>query len=239
MHENHYVHPSSHVIARLIESVCNCAGIKKVRRIVFNRLPFLKMRSDVKDIVYLNWLVDRTEVAKLIPNNVSVIEINGKTLISVLTYKHGKFRPSIFNVIRFAFPSPFQTNGRLYVSSLNNEATAKTVLFIKNIMSSTLYTIGTRVFSDAMQTHLANTFTHKIENNTVKTMITQGKGSSPELTCDMLIAHDFNIPIELSRYFGSDEEVIKFICFQDYALNVGSDFNGLCKAEINLPIDTS
>jgi len=239
MNEHHYIHPTNNVSSWLIEPPCNSSAIKKIRRIVFNVLPFVKMKSEVKGVVYVNWLVDTHLAAQFVPDNVSLIDINGKTLLSVLTYQHGNFRPSIFSFIHFIFPSPFQSNWRFYTSSLNNTATSNTVLFIKNIMSSTIFTISTRLFSDAMQTHLANKFTHKIENNQTNTLITQGSGSSPSFMCNAKFSDELNIPSELSEHFGGDNQAIKYLCLQDFALSEGEDFSGLCKAEINLPINTT
>ena len=239
MNENHYIHPANSAVSWLIELLCNSAAIKKIRRAVFSSLPFLKMKSEVKGVVYVNWLVDTHMAARFVPNNISLIDINGKTLLSVLTYQHGNFRPSIFNFIYFVFPSPFQSNWRFYASSLNDAATSNTVLFIKNIMSSTLFTISTRLFSDAMQTHLSNEFTHAVENNQTNTLITQGSGSSPDFMCNTQFSDDFKIPSELSEYFGGDKQAIKYLCLQDFAFSEGEDFNGVCKAEIKLPIDTS
>lgn len=239
MNEHHYIHPSNNVASWLIEPLCNSAAIKKIRRTVFNVLPFLKMKSEVKGIVYVNWLVDTHVATQFVPSNVSLIDINGKTLLSVLTYKHGNFRPSIFSFIHFIFPSPFQSNWRFYASSLNDTTTSNTVLFIKNIMSSTLFTISTRLFSDAMQTHLASKFTHKIGKNQTNTLITQGSGSSPSFMCNTQFSDNFKIPSELSEHFGGDNQAIKYLCLQDFALSEGEDFNGVCKAEINLPINTT
>jgi hypothetical protein len=237
MNQHHYIHPSSSAAAMLIEKLCNSVTIKILRRAIFKYLPFLKMKSEVEGVVYVNWLIDTGAITQFVPNNVSLIDIDGKTILSVLTYKHGNFRPSILSFIRFIFPSPFQSNWRLYVSSLNNKTTSNTVLFIKNIMSSTLYTVGTRLFSDSMQTHLAKIFIHQIKNNKTKTQITKGTGSSPDFICNTEFSDTLNIPSKLAKHFGSDNQVIKYLCLQKYALNEGNDFKGICKAKIDLPID--
>jgi len=69
-------------------------------------------------------------------------------------------------------------------------------------------------------------------------MITSGTGSSPNFVGNTQFSDNFKTPSELTDYFGDTSQVINYLCLQDFALSQGDDFNGICKAEIKLPIDT-
>ena len=237
MINNTYKHETQGLFGKIYTSLCNSTLIRKIRRHLFNLIPFVKLESDVESVVYLNWLVDTDKVTHLASNGVELLDLNGKTLLTILTYQHGNFRPSLFNFLKFLFPSPKQSNWRLYIKSVNDAEASGAVLFIKNIMDSLVFTLGTRLSSDVMLTHYTNHFQHRIADDRIETKIAPSAGSSPALFSDVSLAKDFNFPNELIAQFKSDEEVLKFICLQHSAYSEGADFDGLCKADIDLPID--
>ena len=239
MNENSYIHPKKGLLTLLTEAICNSNRLRAIRRRLFGFIPFLKLESSVVDIVYCNWLVDLDKVDHLCPDQASLININGKTILSILTYKHGNLRPSILNSIKVLFPSPMQSNWRFYLSGLNGDKSSGSVLFIKNIMSNLLFTIGTRISSDAMLTHYPATFKHGSESGRFITEITPGLGSSPDLLMESVQGDQLELPNELIEYFKSEEAVLEYLCMQEVAYTEASDVKGLCKAEIELPINTN
>jgi len=191
----------------------------------------------VKNVVYLNWLVDIDKIHSLVPEGVRVVDINGKTIFSILTYQHGHFRPVFADIFKFAFPSPLQSNWRLYIDSVKRTKVERTVLFIKNILNNKVFTLGTRLSSDAMLTHYTDEFIHCENGRTFTTEITPKLGSSPDLKCNLQHSETLNIPQELVDYFGSQQASLNYLCLQDYSITESPDVKGLCKAEIELPID--
>lgn len=76
------------------------------------RLPFLTLHSDVRDVVYVSWLVDAAAAQKLVPAGVTLWQRDGKTPFTVLTYRHGHFGPALPGPLRKLLPSPLQSNWR-------------------------------------------------------------------------------------------------------------------------------
>ena len=239
MDDNTYRHPKKGFLTLLIEAICNSNGLRAIRRVLFSFIPFIKLESSVVNIVYCNWLVDIDKVNHLFPDQASLININGKTVLSVLTYKHENFRPSILNPIKALFPSPLQSNWRLYVSSFNGKNSKGAVFFIKNIMNNLLFTVGTRFSSDAMLTHYPKAFKHGSESEKFITEISPGLGSSPDLLMEATQANQLELPDELIEHFKSQDAALEYLCIQEIAYTEATDVKGLCKAEIELPIDTN
>jgi uncharacterized protein YqjF (DUF2071 family) len=162
MEPAYFVSPRKGFLGWLQNSLANMQLPKQVRRTISARLPFPTLESDVSNIVYANWNVPLAAVDHLIPPGVKVIDVDGKTILTILTYAHGHFGPSAAGPLRRLFPSPLQSNWRLYVQSVAGKKPAKpTVLFLANIFDSDLYAIGTRIFSDVMHAHRAMDFNHQ------------------------------------------------------------------------------
>lgn len=234
--KNQYIHPRNSFLSKPFNWLCNQTTIRRTRRAIFSRLPFLRLESDVTDIVYVNWLVDIEKVKALSPPQVELVEINGKTVFSILTYQHGHFRPRLINVLKRLFPSPIQSNWRLYVASINGKQVTRAVLFIKNMMNSMLFTLGTRLSSDAMFTHYPLNFRHDKSGHHYTTTIETGMSSSPDLQFSGEIADELELPSELVHFFGSTAKTLEFLCLQDVAYTDVSDTSGICEATISLPI---
>lgn len=234
-----YVHPKRSILNKPLVWLCNNAKIRNIRRAIVSRLPYLRLESEVKDIVYINWLIDYDTAKALCSPSTALININGKTLLTALTYRHGHFRPSVFNGIKRLFPSPLQSNWRFYLRSVEDKPVDNAVLFIKNMMNSLLFTVGTRLSSDAMFTHYPLVFTHTKTDNRYTTRIDAGLSNSPDLHSVCRTANELTIPQDLLDYFGSSSTVLAYLCLQDTAYTEVAELNGLCKADISLPIDTN
>jgi len=200
-------------------------------------LPFPVLESDVRNIIYANWIVPLTTVEYLIPPGVEVVEIEGETILTVLTYSHGHFGPSIAGIFRRFFPSPLQSNWRLYVKAIAGTApTSPTVLFLANIFDSGLYAVGTRVFSDVMLSHRAMQFEHRRTGNAWITRVS-GNGSAPSWEMRTLETVEAGLPSAFAAFFLDYTEALRSLCLQDAAIAPIPDIKKLAISEIELPID--
>ena len=118
MHNNAFVYPGNGLVGGLINRLVASRILLRTRRALLSRLPFLKLASDVTDVVYCTWIVDVAAVAHLVPPRVTLAQRDGKTLFTVLTYARHHFGPALAGPLRRLFPSPLQSNWRLYVESL-------------------------------------------------------------------------------------------------------------------------
>lgn len=240
MENNRFIYPRSGPFGKLLNLIANSAFIASVRRAMLSRLPFLKLESDVVNIVYLNWVIPKSLAMAQVPAGVELAEKEGKTIFTVLTYVHGHFGPVGLGPLRKAMPSPLQSNWRLYVSSFAGQGPCKaTVLFIKNIFNNPLYALGSRLFSDALPSHVAASFQHEHEESKYITDIRSGIGSSPELSAAVVATDQRQLPPEFRPFFNSWQEAILNLCQQESAICKVEGAGYLAQAGIELPIDLS
>ena len=109
---NLFRHPGTGLLARICNWLANCQPVLGLRRAILSRLPFVRLESDVVEVVYLNWLVPSALAAPHVPPGVTLHERNGQTILTVLTYRHGHFGPAMLGPLRKLFPSPLQGNWR-------------------------------------------------------------------------------------------------------------------------------
>lgn len=238
MNDNRYLHPRPGVAGRLLGAIANSRLLLGIRRRLMSVLPFLKLQSDVRDVVYLTWLVSPDSVKHLVPPGVTLWQRNGLTPLTILTYAHGHFGPAGIGALRSVFPSPLQSNWRLYLEPLPQARPGqRVVLFIKNLMSSTTYAIGTRLFSDALPTHLPLRFSHVRHGPLQVTHIDGGTGSAPSLRSTVEVVAAKQLPADFQPLFAGWDEAIDFLCLQDGAVAAVDGIDRLAFAEIELPID--
>lgn len=231
LHSNIYRHPSAGLTGRVVAWLVNSRRLAALRHAVMSRIGFLKMESDVTDVVYLTWLVDARAAQAFVDPGVRLWERDGKTLFTALTYKHGHFGPAFLGRLRGIFPSPMQSNWRLYLDDSGS------VYFLKNIMSSLPYVFGTRMFSDIMQTHLAAKFKHDGGGQRFELDIQSGGGSSPALSCKTSAAKAKALTPPFRAVFDSWDAAVAYIACQDKAIARAERFERTVISEISLPID--
>lgn len=235
---NAYRHPRAGWPASLLERLANSPAFARARQALMARLPFIVLRSAVRDVVYLTWLVDADAAQALAPPGTRLWRRAGTTPLTVLTYRHGHFGPAFLGPFRRLFPSPLQSNWRLYLErSPEAETGPATVLFLKNIMDSAPHALGTRLFSDVLQTHLAARFIHRRDGDLFSTQIEAGAGSAPALRCAARIAADKRLPAPFAPLFADWDDAVDYLCSQDAAVAPAAWCDKLAVADISLPID--
>src|SRR5689334_22130908 len=124
-------------------------------RTLSEHLPVLAFRSDIRHVLYTNYLVPAAKVASLVPQGLTLQRIGrdgGYALLSILTYRHGHFGPRIAGPLRRLFPSPIQSNWRLYVS--DPQTGQRGVYFLTNAVSGLPQALGARFLSEGMPMHV-------------------------------------------------------------------------------------
>jgi len=232
-----YRHPRPGMAGRAFASLLNAASLARLRHAMLSRLPFPVMASDVSDVVYLSWLVDAGAARALLPPGLRLWERGGKTPLTVLTYRHGHFGPAWTGPLRRLFPSPLQSNWRLYLDDpLPPGAPPRTVYFLDNLMDSGLCVAATRLFSDVMQTHWPARFSHGRRDGRFETRIEPGQGSAPQLASVLAPAPAAALPAPFGEMFGSWDEAVAMLACQDAAVAWSARMQRLVLAQIDLPI---
>lgn len=238
MQDNTYRHPRAGGPGRLFAALANCAHFAKLRQAVMSRLPFLTLHSDVRDVVYVSWLVDAAAAQILLPPDVALWQRDGKTPFTVLTYRHGHFGPALPGPLRRLMPSPLQSNWRLYLDHTPAGAPdVPCVYFLKNIMDSLPHALGTRLFSDILPTHLAAGMTLEVGATQARCSIASGAGSAPALDVQADITAEHGLDAEWQQLFGSWRDAVAFLACQDAAIASVPRNGKLVFGEIDLPVD--
>lgn len=232
--DHRYRHPRATAWGGLLERVFACAWLLRARRWLFRRLPFVRLASDVRDVVYLNWVVPASRVAHLVPSGLQLWQCDGSTVLTVLTYQHGHFGPVLPAWLRRRLPSPLQSNWRLY---LEDGARPGGVLFVSNVMDSLPYVAGARLCSDALPTHLADAFQHEHRDDVYATRISSGTGSAPDLYYRALRAKGGSLPADFQRIFADWRAAVATLALREHAIAEFVVGRGLAMAGIDLPVD--
>ena len=205
-----------------------------------SRLPFLKLSSEVEDIVYMTWMVPVQACAPFLPAGTPLMQHHGLTPFTILSYRHQHFGPALLGPWRRCCPSPLQSNWRLYLASSSGlPASGQTVFFLKNIMDSLPYTLATRLFSDALPTHLPQHFSHQREPARIVTSIQSGSGSAPLLDADISLSADKELNPVFASVWGSWHEAVRWITQQEAAISYLPQEHLLAYAEIELGIESA
>lgn len=225
-----FKYPKNSFLSVIIERLLNGG------RPLQNLFSKAKLTSDIKNVVYLNWMVPYEKVEHLIPEGLHVEVYDGKVLLTILNYNHGNFRPKSLDPIKFIFGSPNQSNWRLYLKSEYRENKTSDVLFLTNVLSSFFYTFGSRFFSQILKAHWSKYFHHKKNGIHYHTKIHGERSNAPNLEVNLTEKENWQIPED---FYGISKDVntlLKTICYQDTAFTkVNNDV--LVKAKIRLNFD--
>ncbi|MBH9552020.1 DUF2071 domain-containing protein [Inhella gelatinilytica] len=238
MDPNRYRHPFQGPLACVADAAANSVRWARLRRLVFGRLPFPVLASDVTDVVYVTWLVDVTQVRSFVPPEAVLWEREGLTPFTVLTYRHGHFGPRALGPLRWLCPSPQQSNWRLYLEApLPGAPKSPTVVFVKNILDSTIYALGTRLFSDALPSHRAAAISLTDQEQVIGLRIDPGTGSAPSLAAQFDRHAAPELPDTFRPFANSWEQAIERLATQEAAVAPVPSIQRTAVATIDLPVD--
>ena len=223
--------PGSEVAGRMLSP-----GLRDLVRCLPERLRFCVLASDVTDVVYLNWMVPVERVAHLVPPPLELEVRDGMTCVSVLTYRHGHFGPRFLGSWRRFFPSPSQSNWRLYLKNKDQEPA---VYFLKAVQSNGLVVAAARVLCDGLPSHLPEAFRHERVDGDLVTTIVSGKGRAPDLYSRVRPSEFLELPIDWKSQFDSTDQAVRYLVAQSKAVRPLPHLGKICDCYISIPIDPS
>ncbi|MGE8764433.1 hypothetical protein ACO2KY_03370, partial [Leptospira interrogans] len=95
-YENQFIHNNQNLIARALNVFLNNILFIKIKRIIFYPFTKIHLKSDIKNVVFMNWMVPIKKVEHLIPEHVKIRIYDDQVLFTIIIYEHGNFRPVIF-----------------------------------------------------------------------------------------------------------------------------------------------
>lgn len=237
MHKHRFKAPLQNYFFRILTTILSCHRLLKLRRYIMRYLPFLKLKSEVHNVVYLSWLVDVDQLKNHFPKHVPLWEKNGKTIFTILSYQHQHFGFAFFHWLRSLFPSPKQSNWRFYLDSNTHP---QTVIFEQVLMDQWLYILAGRLFSDVMPAQFCKIFQHNKEdlnsNTPIHTKIFLDQNY--HLESKIHITEEKRLPNDWTSLFPTWDSAINFLVEQNFAWSEWVDqANHFSQGEIHMPID--
>lgn len=242
---NHlYTHPYKGPLGNGLAKLLNSRRFATYRRAVMSRLPFMTLDSDAVDVVYMTWLVDETLAAPFAPPGARLWSYQGRTPLTVLTYRHGHFGPRWMGPLRRFMPSPLQSNWRLYLAEpLSDAPPIPTVAFVYNVMDSLAHVAGTRLFSDALPSHWPARFDFRVTPDEAIVNIAPGDGSAPRMAARAARAGDAVLSPPWSGMFNGWSDAVVRLASQHAAVVEVPTAEGApgrsALATIDLPVDVA
>lgn len=149
---------------------------------ILEPLPEVTMRSDITDVVYVNYLVPAEAAAALCPAGLELQRLGPKgqyALFTFLTYRHGHFGFAFLGPLRRWLPSPVQTNWRIHVRDPRTKHEG--IYFVTNAMTSTVPALAARLTTEGMPMHvLARGAVRRDDDGGVSVTLDPGQGSAPD-----------------------------------------------------------
>lgn len=235
MNRHNIKNQDSNFILSLIGLFAERPLLLKLRRILMGFIPFLQLQSQVKNIVYLSWLVDIDQVRSRYPQPIQLWEKQGKTIFTILTYQHEHFGFSFLGPLRKLMPSPKQSNWRFYIAPTQQD---KTVIFEQVVIDQQLYVLSGRLASDAMPAQYAKKFVHQVSEQLIQTELELDPVY--QLSSAVQINTDPRLPEAWQNLFSSWDEAIQYLAEQDHAWVEWVDQpEKLSQGDIEMPFDFS
>jgi hypothetical protein len=218
---------------RWVANVVNEPGLRDLCR----SLPFFPMRSDVRDVVYLNWMVPIDRVAEWLPDPLKLKRFGDFTPVTVLTYTHGWFGPSWLGSLRRFFPSPHQSNWRLYLDTGHDSSGS--IYFFQAVIGSPVMAVVARLLSDALPVHLPATMIHERSGAALRSRFTPGQGSAPDLDVVVCVNQTPALPAVFADHFDGFAHAVRYLVDQNGAAAILSRLGSTVYNAIEIPIDIS
>lgn len=207
-------------------------------------LPVLAFRSDIRDVIYTNYLVPAERVAPLVPPGLELQRLGADgqyALFSILSYRHGHFGPRIAGPLRRLFPSPVQSNWRLYVA--DPQTGRRGVYFLTTAITGLPQALGARFLAEGMPMHVpARGDLRQMPDGVWLLLLDPGSGTSPDLAALLHASEPGEGRPEDGPWaaaFASYAEMLAYAVPQDRALTVQPWHAWVTRQEIQLDIPLS
>jgi hypothetical protein len=201
-------------------------------------VPVVAFLSDIRDVIYVNYIVAAERVERLVPAGLELQRLGPDdryALLSFLTYRHGHFGPRCFGPVRHLMPSPLQTNWRIYVR--DPRTSREGVYFLTTATDNVLVALGARLLAEAMPMHLLRrTDVRPGPDDTYHLWLDAGSGTAP--IAEALLQRAEGTPSDgpWRVSFASYRDLLAYCVPQDRALSVQPWYRRVTRQEIELGI---
>ncbi|HKP60377.1 MAG TPA: DUF2071 domain-containing protein [Polyangiales bacterium] len=213
------------------DSLARSVGLRDLLR----GMPFPRLQSDIRDVLYLNWLVPAGALQALVPGGLRIQRHGDSALLSALVYRHGNFGPRLLGPLRKLMPSPVQCNLRVYL-----ESPPQHVVFVANSIDSSMYVLGSRLLSDGLPAQRAERGVARGSGAQLEFALEPAEGWSLGLHARAELDDQRNLPADFALAFGDWQNVVQYIVPQNTAVRYLPSIERLCASQIivDVPADS-
>jgi hypothetical protein len=213
------------------------ANSRFVRRLC-SLLPVLDFRSDITDVVYVNYLLPAEELLLLVPDGLTLQRLgpgDRYAMFTFLTYRHGHFGPGRLGPLRRVFPSPVQSNWRVYV---RDERTGQAgIYFVTNAVTTGLHALGARLMAEGMPMHLlARGEVSRTAEGALRVVLDPGQGSAPDAELELQPTAERTLAGAFAECFADYQAMLAYAVPQDRAMSTLPAEGETVRQEIDLGI---
>lgn len=171
-------HPGRGLFARMLDVLAN----SRLARELIGRVPSVNMRSEISDVIYVNYLVPAERLLPLVPVGLELQRVGPGAryaLFTFLTYQHHDFGFAFLGKLRRLFPSPVQSNWRIHV--FDPRTGVQGISFVTNAVTHIVPALGARLLTEGMPMHLlARGQVARSADGACEVVLEPGGGSAPD-----------------------------------------------------------
>jgi len=227
-------HPARGVLGRMLTAV----GTSRVLRAFGEWLPVVAFRSDITDVVYVNYLVEADRLERFVPVGLDLQRIGParrRALFSILMFRHGHFGPRALGALRRVLPSPVQSNWRILVTEPRSGR--RGIYFVTNTIGATPHALAARMLSEGMPMHVpARSEVVREASGRLRLTLDPGGGSAPDLDATLAAAPERSLPPDFAECFGDHDGFLRYVVPQDRQLTSQPWYGRVTRQEIHLGI---
>lgn len=169
-------------LARTAERVAN----DRVIHALMSVMPVFAMKSRVRDVVYVNYLVPAERLLPLVPPGLTLDRLGpdgGWALFTFLTFGHRWFGMRVMGPLRRFMPDAVQSNWRIHV--VDPRTGHRGIAFVTNAIDHVVYALGARMFAEAMPMHWLARAELSRTRSEVNVTLEPGVGSGPDVVATL------------------------------------------------------
>lgn len=208
-------HPGRGLGAHALNLIAN----SRLLRLLGGWLPAVSLASDIRDVVYVNYLVEAEKLAPLVPKGLALDRIGpgGRFAVcSVLAFRHGHYGPRCLGLLRRKIAwSPLQANWRVYVREPGTGELG--VFFLATAITSLPYALAARKLAEGVSMHMPARASHARASHARETdgrwtgAWLPGAGSCPDLRFDLRQAAQAPLPETWRECFGTFQGLLDYL----------------------------
>jgi hypothetical protein len=226
--------PRGGAIGRVENGLAN----SRLLRALGEWLPTPALVSDITEVVYVNYLVEADRLLPRVPAGLALQRLGpaGRyAMFSILTYRHGHFGPAAAGFLRRFFPSPIQSNWRLYVFDPQTQRPG--VLFLSTAIDNTFYALVARWLVDGVPMHRVHRARITRQGEAIQQCLDPGAGSGPDLLVDLKRGDgEPELPSAWRECFENWPALLAYVVPQNRAWSVQPWHGQVTRQEIDLAI---